>query len=230
MFDLLKTTRRTPTAALAPGAIASVAAHAALLGGLLIERHVDAGAVKRWEAAVERLTYIAPPNVESVEQRTPLQYAPGGGAGFGPATATGSGTAGGPDRGSYRDTDRGAPVLELVGDPELDPFADAFLVVEVEEAAERDPTSAAPAYPPHLLAQGVEGYATMRFVVDTLGRVEPMSVRVLDSTHSGFVSAVKDAMPGMRFRPARRGDRAVRQLAEQQFVFRVLPRQTAQVP
>lgn len=97
----------------------------------------------------------------------------------------------------------------------------AFSVVDVDSAAERDPLSAAPAYPRELLAKSVEGYATLRFVVDSTGLIDMGTVKVIDSTHPAFATAVRDAMPKMRFRPAMMGRNAVRQLAEQLFKFEI---------
>ncbi|NJN05990.1 MAG: hypothetical protein HC814_05950 [Rhodobacteraceae bacterium] len=56
-------------------------------------------------------------------------------------------------------------------------------------------------------------------MVDTLGRVEPGSFRVLDSAHPLFERAVRDALGAMRFVPAEAGGRRVRQVVEQSFLF-----------
>ncbi|MBM4192801.1 MAG: TonB family protein [Gemmatimonadetes bacterium] len=107
----------------------------------------------------------------------------------------------------------------------------AFSIVDVDSAAERDPLSAAPAYPRELLTKSVEGYATMRFVVDSTGLIDLGTIKVLDSTHPAFTQAVRDAMPRMRFRPAKNGGNPVRQLAEQQFKFEIRkPPNTARAP
>ena len=58
-------------------------------------------------------------------------------------------------------------------------------------------------------------------MVDSTGRVEMNTVQVIDATHNDFATAVKDAMPRMRFRPARIGTTAVRQLSEQLFKFEI---------
>jgi periplasmic protein TonB len=97
----------------------------------------------------------------------------------------------------------------------------AYSVVEVDSAAVRDPTSAAPAYPPVMMTKGIEGYAAMRFVVDSTGVIDMGTVELLQATNAEFVRAVRDAMPKMRFRPAKMGDLSVRQLAEQLFKFEI---------
>lgn len=83
------------------------------------------------------------------------------------------------------------------------------------------PGTATPRYPSMLQTAGVEGDVRAQFVVDTLGRVEQGSVRVLDTTHDLFASAVRDALNRARFKAAEAGGRKVRQLAEQVFTFRI---------
>jgi protein TonB len=80
----------------------------------------------------------------------------------------------------------------------------------------------APRYPDMLRQAGVEGDVRAQFVVDTLGRVEPGSVRVLEATHDQFAAAVRTALSSRaRFKPAEAGGHRVRQLVEQTFTFRL---------
>jgi protein TonB len=83
------------------------------------------------------------------------------------------------------------------------------------------PGTTTPRYPSSLQTAGLEGDVRTQFIVDTLGRVERGSVRVLDSTHELFSSAVRDALARARFKPAEAGGHVVRQLAEQTFTFRI---------
>lgn len=83
------------------------------------------------------------------------------------------------------------------------------------------PGTATPRYPSMLQSAGVEGDVRAQFVVDTLGRVEPGSVRILDKSHDLFAAAVENALSRARFKPAEAGGRKVRQLAEQVFTFRI---------
>ena len=83
------------------------------------------------------------------------------------------------------------------------------------------PGSASPRYPSLLQGAGVEGEVRAQFVVDTLGRVENGSIRILDTTHQSFAAAVRDALVRARFVPAEAGGRKVRQLVEQPFTFRL---------
>jgi TonB family protein len=100
-------------------------------------------------------------------------------------------------------------------------LSNVFQVVEVDSAAEREPDSAAPIYPAELMTAGVEGWAAVRFVVDTNGRVDVATVQSVGFTSPEFHRAVREALPRMKFRPARIGGRPVRQLAEQLFKFEI---------
>lgn len=77
----------------------------------------------------------------------------------------------------------------------------------------------APAYPAALAALGVEGRVKLEFVIDTTGRVEPGSVRILESTHQAFEEAARGTALGASFRPARFASRPVRQLTRQAIRF-----------
>ncbi len=93
--------------------------------------------------------------------------------------------------------------------------------VEVDSVAERDPTSIGPVYPAHLLAKGVQGGVIAQFVVDTTGRPDISSFHVMAPSDTAFVDAVRDALLHMKFRPAKLAGRPVRQLVEQNFLFRI---------
>ena len=60
-----------------------------------------------------------------------------------------------------------------------------------------------------------------RYVVDTTGFADAASLEILKATHPGFVQAVRDALPYMRFSAAKIGPQKVRQLVEQPFTFRI---------
>ena len=106
----------------------------------------------------------------------------------------------------------------------------AYSVIEVDSAAVRDSSSAAPAYPHVMMTKGIEGYAAMRFVVDSTGLIDMGTVELLQATHAEFVQAVREAMPRMKFRPAKVGVATVRQLAEQLFKFEIRHTSSATEP
>jgi TonB family protein len=67
-----------------------------------------------------------------------------------------------------------------------------------------------PVYPPLLRQAGIQGRVILRGIVDTTGRVEPTSVRIVKSPSSGFEQPTKDWVLKALFRPARMHGRAVR--------------------
>jgi protein TonB len=93
---------------------------------------------------------------------------------------------------------------------------------QVEKPATVVPGAPAPRYPEILKTAGVEGEVDVSFVVDTTGRADPASLRILRSTHDLFDAAVRSALPAMRFLPAEVGGRKVRQQVQQPFVFRII--------
>lgn len=95
---------------------------------------------------------------------------------------------------------------------------DAMMVEEEVVPSRRNP---APAYPSMERAAGITGEVVARFVVDTTGRVESGSAEVLSQTSPSFGASVLNVLPRYRFTPARVQGRAVRQLVEQRFVFRL---------
>jgi hypothetical protein len=99
----------------------------------------------------------------------------------------------------------------------------AFSVLEVDRTAERFDSSAAPVYPRELLAIGVEGLVQAIYVVDTTGLVDTSTVQVVQSDDPRFTESVRTALAGMRFRPAIRAGKTVRQLVEQRFRFKITP-------
>jgi TonB family protein len=98
-----------------------------------------------------------------------------------------------------------------------------FSVLEVDETVERYEGSAAPAYPRDLLAVGAQGVVQAIYVVDTTGQVDTTTIQVVRSDDPRFTESVLTALGQMRFRPARRGGKTVRQLVQQQFRFQIIP-------
>ena len=77
-----------------------------------------------------------------------------------------------------------------------------------------------PAYPEALRAAGVEARVVARFIIDTVGRVEPASVAIAGvDADPRFVDAVRAVLPRLRFRPAMAAGHRARQQVEQPFAF-----------
>jgi protein TonB len=97
-----------------------------------------------------------------------------------------------------------------------------FYESEVEKPVMGAPGSQAPRYPELLKGAGVEGEVIASFVVDTTGRADPSTLKILKSTNELFGAAVRAALPAMRFLPAEVGGRKVRQQVQQPFVFAIV--------
>ena len=76
-------------------------------------------------------------------------------------------------------------------------------------------------YPPALAQAGIAGRVELEYVVDTVGRAEPGSLRTLVSTHPAFETAARTAVLGTRYQPARLRGQLVRQLVRQTLSFRL---------
>lgn len=94
------------------------------------------------------------------------------------------------------------------------PSASAQLDTPVRVLDERVPT-----YPPSLRSIGITGHVTAQFVVDTTGRVEAGSLRILSATHELFAQSVAASLRYTRFTPGELSGRKVRTLVERSFRF-----------
>jgi protein TonB len=65
----------------------------------------------------------------------------------------------------------------------------------------------------------VEGEVLAQFVVDTTGRADMSTFKVLKSSHELFTQSVRNVLPNMRFYPAEIGGRKVKQMVQQPFTF-----------
>jgi len=96
-----------------------------------------------------------------------------------------------------------------------------YFEFQVEKPVVPAPGSVQPRYPDMLRQAGVEGEVLAQFVVDTTGRAESGSLKILKSSHDMFVQSVKNALPQMKFIPAEVGGRKVKQLVQQPFSFSI---------
>jgi protein TonB len=144
------------------------------------------------------------PTIDVIEPGIPDPGTPIDPTAWGNPTATTGISAGEPGSGSPNVSD-GSPMPERLVDKPI-------LAI---------PGTTTPRYPSMLQSAGVEGDVRAQFVVDTLGRVERGSVRILEASNDQFAAAVRDALTRARFKAAEAGGRKVRQLAEQVFTFRI---------
>jgi protein TonB len=94
-----------------------------------------------------------------------------------------------------------------------------YFEFQVEKQVQAMPGNTAPRYPDMLRSANVEGEVLAQFVVDTTGRADMSSFKVLKETHALFTQAVKTALPNMKFYPAEVGGRKVKQLVQMPFQF-----------
>lgn len=103
--------------------------------------------------------------------------------------------------------------------------ADAGQVM-TETAVEERPVAVpgscrAPVYPASLRAAMVEGRVLLQVVIDTAGRIEPQTIRTVNSTHSYFDEAARRALTSCRYRPARLNQQPVRVAVQIPFAFQL---------
>jgi TonB family protein len=226
MLEVLFASRGVRTPRPVAGAVISTAVHAAVLVAMVAGAQRSAQSrledlEHRREEALLRPKFIIPPNRGAVSSLEQIRY-----------LAIGDGTETDGVQKSRKKFDKhgdfGMPEIasaKAVTDvptmnvPESALPDNVYSVLDVDSAAVRDPDSAAPAYPPVMMMKRIEGHATMRFVIDSTGAIDLSTVTLLDASHAEFVQAVREAMPRMRYRPAKMGLQAVRQLADQLFKF-----------
>lgn len=154
-------------------------------------------------------TVVAPRDIPDVIPPVDLTQRP-----LDPRDFTGRGIEGGLASGVVG----GTGTVDLEGGPDLsaiyeattrdDRFEQAIVVFQP-----------APKYPTALAAAGIEGKVAVEFVIDTAGKVERGSIRVLQSSHQAFETAAREAMTAAVFRPARLSNHPVRQLTRQSIRF-----------
>jgi protein TonB len=94
-----------------------------------------------------------------------------------------------------------------------------YFEFQVEKQVAPAPGNTPPRYPDMLRSANVEGEVLAQFVVDTTGRVERNSIKILKQTHDLFVNSVMQHLNNARYYPAEIGGRKVKQLVQQPFNF-----------
>lgn len=96
-----------------------------------------------------------------------------------------------------------------------------YFEFQVEKPAAQISGTGSPWYPDALRSARVEGEVQAQFVVNQDGNVEVNTFKVLKATNDLFASAVRSALPNMRFHPAEARGKRVRQLVQQSFLFKL---------
>ncbi len=175
-----------------------------------------------------RALFLLPPDRMDVQSRQTevFQFGRPGGLLDGGLELTGpgdGGQVGGRSYGRPRSGQRSRVQGEVPFGPPAFLSDTAFSVLEVDQMVERFEETAAPVYPSELAARGTEGQVQTTYVVDATGRVDTTTIQVLQSDDPRFTASVLTALGEMRFRPAKKAGKTVRQLVEQRFRFRILP-------
>jgi hypothetical protein len=198
------------------GMAVSLVIHVVLLGLVL---RAYRGEPERRSLVEEMVMFLVPPDQPpGREVVNPVEWGgladKGAGAGTGP-----SGRVPGPGPSTRLPEDSAGPAPTAA---ELPVFGDAILTeMDVDSTVRRYEESAAPDYPPAMLARNLEGNVVATYIVDTTGLADTASFKVLLATHPDFATAVFQALPKMRFRPAILRGGKVRQLVQQSFGFRI---------
>ena len=79
-----------------------------------------------------------------------------------------------------------------------------------------------PLFPASLRERGVGGRVAVQFVVDTLGKAEMSTLRVVEATDPQFAQSVRAVLPRYRFSAGEAGGRKVRTLVQLPFDFTLL--------
>jgi TonB family protein len=202
----------------------SIALHLTLLG---VAALAPAGSFRLPADEREaRVMFLLPPDAPAAADRQAEVFLPGkpgsglDGASALPADGQGLRLTGNIRRSRPRGERPGAKVDEPFGPAPFLPQK-VYTALQVDQMVERYESSAAPVYPPELSARHVQGQVVAAYVVDTIGRVDTTTIRVLGSDHPRFTESVRTALAEARFRPAKRGGKSVRQLVQQRFRFKV---------
>ncbi|MFI5245885.1 MAG: energy transducer TonB [Gemmatimonadales bacterium] len=232
MFNVLIASGRMKAPRPVGGVVASMIAHGALLAAILLGSRPAIHVASEFEERIAEYLFPKDRAPELGDRIFDHLRVPGGGTAS-PASVGGTGAGAGQDS-RAKTTDAlklqvERPAAGATGTPDLiaqqQKMAEslgAFALLDVDSGAVRDPHSAAPAYPRDMEERGIEGTVRVRFVVDSTGRIDLSTIKILDSTNSSFAREVRAALPDMRFRPAMIGGHPVRQLSEQGFAFKVL--------
>jgi protein TonB len=95
----------------------------------------------------------------------------------------------------------------------------SFFQFEVEKVARLAPGNPEPDYPSILKQTQIEGKVMISFVIDTTGKADMGTFKVVESTNPLFSDAVKKILPKYNFIPAEIGSRKVRMHVNLPFDF-----------
>ncbi len=77
-------------------------------------------------------------------------------------------------------------------------------------------------YPMTMQATGYDGVVTLDFVIDTTGRADTASIRLVAADHPAFVTSARSALRRCRFVPGRLAGRPIATRNRMTFTFTVM--------
>jgi protein TonB len=232
MFDNLIETRR-PKSRKAGGVLGSFVVHVLAIGGA-VALTAGVGATALVEETQEDVTFVEkkepPPEVKELPPE--VTTAPPPPKGFqiliapvqipdvlpeidlskkmtDEADFTGKGAIGGTAKGVEG------------GKPQLINTEQTYFEFQVEKVARQIEGVGVPIYPEMLKNANIEGKVLAQFTIDTTGRADVSTFKIITSSHEQFTKAVRDQLPKMRFLPAEVGGRKVRQQVVLPFEFTI---------
>jgi TonB family protein len=96
-----------------------------------------------------------------------------------------------------------------------------YFEFQVEKPAIAKAGNPPPRYPEDMRAQAISGEVLVQFVVDTTGRADMRTFKVLTATHHEFIWAVRQTLPAYRFLPAETEGRKVPMYVQMPFKFNI---------
>lgn len=117
------------------------------------------------------------------------------------------------------------PNISANNDIELSPMGDLLDLADVELTIDNDPdviSQFPPQYPAQALRSRLEGSVTIDFVINTIGRAEPDSMKIVESKPNDiFDNAVKRAIKRWRFKVKKVNGKAISFSARKTLTFKL---------
>ncbi|MBK6424174.1 MAG: energy transducer TonB [Gemmatimonadetes bacterium] len=132
---------------------------------------------------------------------------------FDPRDFTGKGVEGGIATGVVGGT---GPVPTIEGE--------VFLAAEVDETPQAiDGSACIGKFPPVMMSAGIPGKVVLQFIVNTDGRVDVATLKVISSTHKAFEEPARQGITsaGCNFKPGKSRGQPVRVLVQQAVSFKI---------
>ncbi len=89
-----------------------------------------------------------------------------------------------------------------------------YFEFQVEKPALQKEGNQNPKYPSTLESSRIEGEVLAQFVVDTTGRAEMSTFKILQASNDLFAASLKSVLPSWKFYPAEAGGRKVKQIVQ----------------